>query len=673
MANKSINYKIFDRDPILEHFKSDVLLRINDYKEKKKDLLKGAKKLSQIANMHEYYGFHKIKDAWIYREWAPAADAVYLTGEFNDWNPTSHSLTRIDENTWEIKIKGIKSLSNNSRVKVIIEKNNERYYHIPLFINKVEQEIKEDGSLDFYGIIDNSRKYNWKHDDFKIKKDFKPLIYETHIGIAQEKESIGSFKEFTKNILPRIKDNGYNAIQIMALASHVYYGSFGYHVTNFFSTAHWFGDRKDLKELIDTAHKMGIAVFMDIVHSHAAKNVHEGINLFDTTNEMFFYEGDRGNHQLWDSKLFNYGKNDVIKFLLSNLKYFIDEYHIDGFRFDGVTSMIYQNHGIGTAFVSYDNYFSMNTNIEALTYLTLANDLIKEIKKSSVTIAEDVSGMPGLCLPINEGGVGFDYRFSMGVPDFWVRTLKRNDHNWDLNWMWYELTTKRNQEKTITYTESHDQALVGDKTLMFRLTDAEIYWHMHKDDKNIVIDRAIALHKLIRFATISTGADGYLNFMGNEFGHPEWIDFPSERNGWSYKYAKRQWHLVDDKDLKYRYLNNFDKEMIAFSKAKNLLDGQTPQLIMIHNDMKLLMFRKNDLYFLFNFHPTNSYEGLSVPIVEGEEFKVVFDTDTGEFGGFDRISKSYVYHSKTLYGTDYEKGIQIYLPSRTALVLKKIK
>lgn len=672
MKTKNTCLKIFEKDTILNHFKDDINLRIENYHSKRREILTDKLDLYEFANMHEFYGFHKTRTGWIYREWAPDADEVYLLGDFNGWNKKSHPLKKIDDVSWEIEIKGIKTLPHNSRVKVIIEKFGNPHYRIPLFINKVNQEVYGDGNMDFYGIIHNPHKpYKWKSKDFKIPKNFKPFIYETHIGIAQDAEKIGSYEEFL-DILPRIKDLGYNSIQIMAIASHVYYGSFGYHVTNFFSASHWFGDVENLKKLVDRAHELGLAVFMDIVHSHAAKNVHEGINLFDTTNDMFFYPFEKGNHPVWDSKIFNYGKNDVIKFLLSNIRYFLEEYDFDGFRFDGVTSMIYQNHGIGQDFIKYEDYFSLNTNIEALTYLTLANELVKEIKPYAITLAEDVSGMPGLCLPIKDGGIGFDYRYSMGVPNFWIKTLQLNDHHWDINWMWYELTTKRLFEKTITYCESHDQALVGDKTLMFRLTDADIYWHMKKDDQNYVIDRAVSLHKMIRFATLTTGANGYLNFMGNEFGHPEWIDFPSERNNWSYKYAKRQWNLVDNKELKYEYLNNFDREMIHFAKKNNLMDGVTPQLMMIHNDMKLLIYEKNNLYFIFNFHPVNSYEGLTVPILSEGEYKVVFNSDDNAFGGYDRISKEYVYSTKHIFGTDFSQELQIYVPCRTILVLDKI-
>lgn len=669
------NITIFDRDPFLQEYKDDIKLRVEAYQRKRKEVLGDEKKLSLIANFHHYYGLHKTRTGWIYREWAPEADQVLLTGDFNNWDNQSHPLTRLDDKSWEISIKGIKKLDHNSRIKVIIRKDGVDHYRVPMFINKVKQEVYSDGRIDFYGLVNNPTKsYKFKN-DFKIEKTFQPYIYESHIGIAQDKEGIGSYKEFM-NILPRIKNLGYNAIQIMALASHAYYGSFGYHVTNYFAASHWFGDTEDLKRLIDKAHELGLAVFMDIVHSHASKNVYEGINYYDTTDYQLFHSGERGNHPLWDSRLFDYGKHDVIKFLLSNIKYFLEEYKLDGFRFDGVTSMIYLDHGINHSFTSYDEYFSMNADFDAISYLTLANELIKEIRPDAITIAEEVSGYPALASPITEGGIGFDYRFNMGVADYWAKELDKDDHDWSISWMWHELTSKREGEKSISYAECHDQAFVGDKTIMFKLTDAEIYWNMDKKNSSHIIHRAIALHKLITGVTMHTAADGYLNFMGNEFGHPEWIDFPSEQNGWSYKYAKRQWHLVDNPNLKYEWLNNFNKDSLAFIKENHLYHDNA-KLLMLDNEFKLLVFERQGFTFIYNFHPTRSYEGLVVPLLSDGEYKVVFNSDEIAYGGLDRISTDYVYQSQEILDsdfnvTDFDHKIHIYSPSRTMMVLKRI-
>lgn len=658
-------WKILEIDPWLKDYENDINLRMDEFNKEKNRILNNRQTLKDFANAHQYYGFHKMKNGWIYREWAPNAQSLYLIGDFNNWDRHSHPLKKINDGDWEIFIKGIRTLAHKSRIKVLVEANGKIKDRIPLYAKRVER----DENLDFAAIIENPRKnFSWTDEKFKIKKE-NLLIYEAHIGMASEEGKVATYKEFEKQMLPRIKKDGYNTIQLMAIAEHPYYGSFGYQVSNFYAPSSWYGENNDLKSLINKAHEMGLNVIMDLVHSHSVKNTAEGINEFDGTDYQFFHSGDEGNHPDWDSKLFDYGKPEVIHYLLSNIKYWLEEYHFDGFRFDGVTSMIYKNHGRGENFDNYSKYFSMNTDIEAINYLQLANELIREIKPKAITIAEDMSAMPGMCLPVKFGGVGFDYRLAMGMPDFWEKTLKKRDEDWDLGNMWYELSTHRPEEKRIAYVESHDQALVGSKTTIFQLADKEMYWHMDKNSENIIIDRAIALHKMIRWITISMGSDGYLNFMGNEAGHPEWIDFPREGNGYSYDYAKRKWSILDAAYLKYSYLGEFDKAMLGFAQKHKQL-GSTIFRLWLDNDRKVIAFRNKEIIYIFNFHPTNSYESFAIPIHDTGKFRKVLDTDESRFGGLDRISHSCIYTAEKLECTDYD-GIKIYIPSRTAIALEK--
>ncbi|MCE5284529.1 MAG: alpha amylase C-terminal domain-containing protein [Pelosinus sp.] len=670
ISNPETSLNILNIDPWLKPYEDDLRLRMNRYTEIKRELLGDGESFSDFANGHHFFGFHQTHKGWYYREWAPAADSLYLIGDFNNWNPSSHPLKKKKNGIWEIYLPGKHSLVHTSRVKVRVHSMGIERDRIPLYITRV---IQNPETKDFSGQIWAPKTpYQWNDKNFQINHTKTPFIYETHIGMAQEKEGIGTYKEFETNILPRVKALGYNTIQIMAIMEHPYYASFGYHVSNYFAASSWFGTPEDLKSLIDTAHSMGIAVLMDIVQSHAVKNLAEGINEFDGTSYQFFHAGGKGEHSAWDSKVFNYGKHEVIHFLLSNIKFWMEEYHFDGFRFDGVTSMIYLDHGLGTAFDSYDKYFSLNTDIDALTYLQFANELIKEIRPDALSIAEDMSGMPGMCLPIADGGIGFDYRLAMGMPDFWIKIMKTKDEDWDMNKLWHELSTSRPAEKCIGYVESHDQALVGDKTVIFWLADQEMYWHMNKNSQNIVIDRAIALHKMIRFITISLGCDGYLNFMGNEFGHPEWIDFPRIGNNWSYHYCRRQWSLPDNSELRYEYLNSFDSAMVHFMSERGLLGNGAPQSLWLDQQRKIIAYRKNDYVFLFNFHPTESYAGFQLPIHEDGRFQVVLDTDEFRFGGQGRIAHDPVYQTNNLPDFPDYKGIAIYTPSRTAMVLKKI-
>ena len=661
-----MSYKIIELDPNLKHFEGDINLRMDLYKAKHKELVKRGTKLTDFANAHEYYGIHHVDGGWVYREWAPSAYQLYLEGEFNNWDKTSHPMKKMDNGNWELYLEGDNALWEGCKVKTVVDANMTRTEHIPLYARRV---VQDKATTAFCAeVVDNRTKFDWTDEHFRPEKT--PFIYECHIGMAQEEGKVGTYREFADYTLPRIKKAGYNTIQIMAIMEHPYYGSFGYQVSNFYAPSSWFGQPRDLKYLVNKAHEMGITVLLDVVHSHAVKNTAEGINEFDGTVWQFFHDGAKGDHPAWGTKCFNYGKNEVIHFLLSNLKYWMNEFHFDGFRFDGVTSMLYHDHGLGTDFDNNSKYFSMNTHVEAITYLQLANELIHQVNPHAITIAEDMSGMPGMCLPIRDGGVGFDYRLSMGMPDFWIKTLKeRRDEDWDLGKLWAELCIRRNKEKNVGYCESHDQALVGDKTLMFRLCDAEMYTGMSKlYPESMTVARGIALHKMIRLITASVAGEGYLNFMGNEFGHPEWIDFPREGNGWSFHYCRRQWSLADNKDLRYGGLNEFDRAMVELLKVERTLT-KSPNLLLLNHGDKVICYEKGSLVFVFNFHPHQSFEGYQLPMPKAGQYKIVLSSDDELFGGHSRVDTQYVYTSETQ--PDGRMGFKCYLPSRSAMVFKK--
>ena len=655
-------------DPYLAPHADDLVLRMHNYAQKRAELVGDDGSLVDFANGHDYFGIHPTADGWVYREWAPAAEAMFFTGDFNGWDTAACPMTRLESGVFEAVIDGRDTLRVGHKVQAIVWHNGEMLRRVPTYATRVVQDPETFG---WCAEVDDTLwdKFPWTDTGFKPAAT--PYIYECHIGMAQDAYEVGSYRDFTKNVLPRIKKLGYNTIQIMAVMEHPYYGSFGYQVSNFFAASSRYGTSRDLKELINTAHKMGLTVLLDVVHSHAVKNVGEGLNLFDGTEYQFFHEGARGDHPAWDTKLFNYGKNEVLHFLLSNLKFWMVAFHFDGFRFDGVTSMLYHDHGLGSAFTDYSMYFSLNTDTEAVTYLQLANELVHALNPRAITIAEDMSGMPGMCLPIKDGGIGFNFRLSMGMPDLWIQFLKEYaDEDWDMDKLWWELNTRRPKEKNIGYCESHDQALVGDKTIMFRLCDANMYTGMNKGSGDPVIDRGVALHKLIRLVTATLAGEGYLNFMGNEFGHPEWIDFPREGNGWSYHYCRRQWHLADDEQLRYGQLEAFDRAMLALMRRERLLT-KPAEYRAVHNGDKTMIYGKGKLTFAFNFHPDRSYEGYFIPVKQPGEYEVVLSSDDFAFGGFDRIDGAYRYTAAPT--EDGRCGFTCYLPARTAAVFKRVE
>ena len=658
--------KILQIDKNLLNYRDDIDLRVNNLNRKLSQLLAPWQSLADFANGHRFFGFHQTEDGWFYREWAPAAQEMFLTGDFCGWDRYRYPMTRKENGVFELFLPGRDALQNGQRVRAIVIHDGRELERIPLYAQFV---VQDQATIQWDAMIHVPEvPFRWTDAGFRPEKTL--YIYECHIGMAQEEPKIGTYIEFRDKILPRIKDLGYNTVQIMAIMEHPYYASFGYQVTNLFAASSRFGTPEELKSLIDTAHKMGIAVLLDVVHSHASCNTREGINEFDGTVWQFFHDGPKGDHQAWGTKCFNYDKNEVIHFLLSNLKFWQEEFHFDGFRFDGVTSMLYHNHGLGVNFAGYPDYFSMNTDTEAVTYLQLANLMVRQVNPNAITIAEDTSAIPGLCLPVEQGGIGFDYRLAMGEPDMWIKLIKEvSDENWDMGHLWAELTSRRPKEKVIGYCESHDQALVGDKTIFFRLVDREIYENMACDRDNMIIDRGIALHKLIRLVTLGLGGEGYLAFMGNEFGHPEWIDFPREGNGWSYHYCRRQWSLADNPNTKFKYMGAFDKAMIDMARKTRLLSGKTEYLNIDHEN-KLIAFRRNRAVVLLNFHPDRSLTDCFLPVKQPGRYQVILSSDDGEFGGQNRVSKEYVYQTQT--NEAGEVGIRIYIPSRCAVVLKKI-
>ncbi len=665
--------KIIENDPWLSPYQAAIEGRHKHALWRENELTGGKISLVDFASGYLYYGLQRTVDGWVFREWAPNATEIFLIGDFSSWKEEDRfRLQRInDAGDWELHIPN-GMISHGQHYKMRVKWNGGQGDRIPAWCRRV---VQDNSSKIFSAQVWNpDSEFVFRHKDFKPKQD-PLLIYECHVGMAQEREGVGTYIEFKNNVLPRVKEDGYNCIQVMAIQEHPYYGSFGYHVSSFFAPSSRFGTPEELKDLIDTAHGMGISVIMDLVHSHSVKNEYEGLGNLAGDPNQYFLPGDRHEHSAWGSLCFDYGKTQVLHYLLSNCKYWLDEFHFDGYRFDGVTSMLYYSHGLGEAFCNYDDYFNGHQDDDAICYLMLANRLIHQFNPKAITIAEEVSGMPGLAAPFDDGGYGFDYRLAMNIPDYWIKTIKeKKDEDWSMAGIFWEVTNRRKDEKTISYVESHDQALVGDKTVIFRLVDADMYWHFTKDGGNDVTARGIALHKMIRLVTASTINGGYLNFMGNEFGHPEWIDFPREGNGWSHKYARRQWSLIDNRQLAYSWLGDFDRALMKLiGSVRNFQNKDVVEYW--HNDGdQVLAFGRGDLVFVFNFNPTRSFSDYGFLVPRGS-YKTVLDSDSIEFGGYGRVDDKMEHFTlmDPLYKKQRKEWLKLYLPARSALVLKKVR
>ncbi|WP_439185069.1 alpha-amylase family glycosyl hydrolase [Carboxylicivirga taeanensis] len=656
---------ITETDAFLKPYKSILLKRTQAAINKEKQLSQTS--LYDFANGYRYYGLHDNGDTWVLREWAPNAIKMYLIGECNQWQEQAPFLFEKKEHGLFELVIDKQLLAHEDLYKLKVHWPGGEGERIPVWATRVVQD--EETKLFAAQVWCPSESFEWKNDEKRQKVEV-PLIYEAHIGMATEDERVGTYKEFTERILPHIKKAGYNTIQLMAIQEHPYYGSFGYHVSSLFAASSRFGTPDELKELIDKAHGLGMAVIMDIVHSHAVKNELEGIGLFDGSPYQFFHDNHRREHLAWDSLCYNYARNEVLHLLLSNVKYWLEEYHFDGFRFDGVTSMLYLDHGLERSFTDYQQYFDGGQDEDAISYLLLANKLMKQCNANSMSIAEEMSGYPGLASPIEQGGLGFDFRLAMGTPDYWIRLIKeQKDEEWAVGNLFYELSNKRPEEKTISYAESHDQALVGDKTIIFRLIGADMYWAMSKKDPSLTVDRGMALHKLIRLMTFCCAGNGYLNFMGNEFGHPEWIDFPRAGNNWSYQYARRQWSLLDNPELRYEQLNAFDMAMISLQQSEQFLNDSGSECLEANEHDQVLAIKRKQLLFVFNLNPLKSFTfyGISTP---AGKYNVILNSDAADFGGFSRVDDSIDYYTRPEAQMSSRHRLHLYLPSRTALVLK---
>jgi len=666
---------LFQLDGYLRSYEHEIVRRYNVFNDSLKRIEQIPGGLEAFTKSYNEYGIHVAKDGTVVcHEWSPGIDGMSLVGDFNKWNVNANPYEKLEFGKWRLVIMpnadGSCVIPHNSIIKIAVKKDGQVFYKLSPWAQYVTCAEKE--------IVFHQKLYNPPHPyQFKENRP-KPSqslrIYEAHVGISSPEGKVNSYRAFADDVIPRIHKQGYNTIQLMAVMEHAYYASFGYQVTSFFAASSRCGTPDDLKYLVDKAHSYGIVMLLDIVHSHASKNVDDGLNRWNCSDGGYFHDNVRGFHTLWDSRLFDYTQIETQRFLLSNLRWWIEEYRFDGFRFDGVTSMIYHSHGMCDSFGHYDHYYGLNGDTDSLVYLTLANYMLHKFYPNTITIAEEVSGMPGLCRPIDEGGQGFDYRLAMAIPDLWIKILKHvRDEDWDIETIVRTLENRRYGEKHVAYAESHDQALVGDKTIAFWLMDKEMYDFMSTASPlTPIIDRGLALHKLIRLITYGLGGEAWLNFIGNEFGHPEWLDFPRIGNNESFHYARRQYNLIDDDSLRYQFLNNFDRGMNQLEEKHHFLSRGPAYVSWKHGSDKVVVFERAGLVFIFNFHSTQSFPGYKVGVEVPGVYKIALDSDAAEFGGHTRLDPNQEFHTYPEGYAGRSNHIAVYIPSRVVIVLEKI-
>ncbi|KAG8075748.1 hypothetical protein GUJ93_ZPchr0006g43795 [Zizania palustris] len=509
--------------------------------------------------------------------------------------------------------------------------------------------------------------YKWRFERPKVKGSLR--IYECHVGISGSEQKISSFQEFTSNVLPHIKDAGYNAIQLIGIVEHKDYSSVGYKVTNYFAVSSRFGTPEDFKKLVDEAHGLEMVVLLDIVHSYASADELVGLSLFDGSNDCYFHTGKRGHHKYWGTRMFKYDDVDVLHFLFSNLNWWVTEYHIDGFQFHSLSSMLYTHNGFSTFTGAMEEYCNQYVDKDALIYLILANEMLHELHPDIITIAEDATFYPGLCEPTTQGGLGFDYWVNLSIPEMWLWHLENvPGQEWSMNKIMKVLISKNCN--MLSYVENHNQSISGRKSF------AEIILHKEKCSNNSVSDdgifRACSLLKIIKLLTFSTSGGAYLNFIGNEFAHPKRIEFPMSGNDYSFGLANRQWELLE-KGV-HKHIFNFDKDLMSLDGKERLILRGSPNIHHCDDTSMFISFTRGPFLFVFNFNPDATSGLYSVGVDEAGEYQLILNTDETKYGGRGELkSNQYMKRTSDNRVGGCRNSLELALPSRSAHVYKLVR
>ncbi|XP_020575032.1 1,4-alpha-glucan-branching enzyme 3, chloroplastic/amyloplastic isoform X2 [Phalaenopsis equestris] len=463
--------------------------------------------------------------------------------------------------------------------------------------------------------------HKWKNARPKVPKSLR--VYECHVGISGAEPKVSSFNEFVSKVLPHIKEAGYNAIQLIGLVEHRDYSSVGYRVTNLFAVSSRYGTPDDFKRLVDEAHGLGLLVFLDIVHSYAAADELVGLSLYDGSNDCYFHSGKRGHHKHWGTRMYKYGDVDVLHFLLSNLKWWVTEYLIDGFNFHSLSSMFYTHNGFATFSGEMEEYCNQYVDKDALIYLILANEMLHDVHPNIITIAEDI-----------------------------VDVLVKNSQGSD---------------KMLVYVENHNQSMSGGRSFADILLSKQAHKSSKRED---MVLRGSSLLKMMKLITFTISGPAYLNFMGNEFGHPNRVEFPSPGNNYSFSYANRQWDLPRNEGLHCDQFN-FDKDMTRLDEIEQILSKRLPNIHHVNDSVKVISYIRGPLLFIFNFHSEMSYELYNIGVEEAGEYQIILNTDETIYGGLGVLRRDqYLLRTISKRNDGYRNSLEVTLPSSSAQVYK---
>lgn len=602
----------------------------------------------------QFFGAHKTGDGvFTFRVWAPHAVKVCLIGDFNDWDENGCPLTKLnDGGAWECTVGGVKPF--DAYKFLIVTRDGRRVFKADPYA--VHSETRP-GTASKIFIGD----YKWRDGAWLKKRKegdvySSPVnIYEMHLG-SWRKHPDGNpftYRELAADLVPYVKNMGYTHIELLPVTEHPFDGSWGYQVTGYFSVTSRYGTPDDFKYLVDECHRAGIGVILDWVPAHFPKDAH-GLFEFDGEPCYEYADLNKGEHMQWGTKIFDYGKNEVRSFLISNACFFFDEYHIDGLRVDAVASMLYLDYGREKGQWS-PNINGGNENLEAVEFLKQLNETVFSQHGDVMMIAEESTSWPLVSRPVYLGGLGFNFKWNMG----WMNDILKycsldgiyKKFNHDLVTFSFFYAFSENFVLPI----SHDEVVHGKCSLINKMPgDYE--------------EKFAGVRAFLGYMYAHPGKK--LLFMGSEFG--QFIE-------WDYK-KELDWLLLDYE--KHRLLKDYSRELNRFYK-KNTPMWQIDYswegfswIVSDDKDNSVIAFVRTDrsgerIIAVCNF--TNvmrcSYR-MGVP--ESGSYEIVFNSDDAKFGGTgEKIKKTYKAVPIMLHG--FNNSVELTLPPMSVLYLKHKK
>ena len=602
----------------------------------------------------EFLGAHRVsEDKYVFRVWAPHAAAIYVVGDFNGWNEEASPMGKLnDAGVWEAYVDNVKDF--DAYKFLIYTSDGQKLYKADPYAFHAETRPGTASK------IFNSN-YKWRDKAWLKKRKETSVykspvnIYEVHLGswrIYEDGNTL-SYRDMAAQLVKYAKDMGYTHIEVMPVAEHPFDGSWGYQVTGYFAPTSRYGTPDDFKFLVDECHRAGLGIIVDWVPAHFPKDAH-GLANFDGDACYEYADVKKGEHLQWGTKIFDYGRNEVQSFLISNACFWFDEYHVDGLRVDAVASMLYLDYGREHG-QWVPNEKGGNENLEAVAFMKLLNETVFREHGDVMMLAEESTSWPMVSKPVFMGGLGYNFKWNMG----WMNDILRyfsldgifRKYNHDLITFSFFYAFSENFVLPI----SHDEVVHGKGSLINKMPG----------DYN---DKFAGVRAFLGYMYAHPGKK--LLFMGSEFG--QFIE-------WDYKKGL-DWLLLDY-DM-HRLLQGYTAALNKFYK-KNAPLWQIDYswegfswIVSDDNANSVIAFVRSDennekIIAICNFTPVlrEDYK-IGVPAADG--YEVAFNSDDIKYGGTgEKIKKSYRLKPGAMHG--YDNYIEVKLPPMSTIYLKQKK